>query len=292
MFGRFTRSASATRESLRQSLWFSFLLLLSVLVSACTGTLVKATAYAADGPPDLAILEVFFGLDNALPLTVNVICPGGSGMDGIPVTFTRRVVGTPLPAAFVVTTRSGLTHTPKCVTAAPGGEPLERFTLLMVGDLGDDPGDPPVRLDIVGDLLFEGGANAKGFSSTHVTPLSAGPSLLLALRHAPADLAGSAGSACPSATAQIVLAVWSGGVSDASGAGLGGSAADKFHVTLADAREVSPIALGGTGDHDNYVQLCLADATTPTSVRAEAGLAFDPRGDANAETSAAVTADW
>jgi hypothetical protein len=246
------------------------------------------------GATPASILDVFFGLDHALPATINKVCPGGGGLDGIPVTFSRRVVGPTVAGdAFRVTTMSGAVLTPKCATLTPATDNLERFTVLLVGDLGTEA-DPPVRLEVVGSVPLDGGLDARGLSSTHVTPLLAGPELLLAFPHAPGDLAGAAGAQCPSGTAQIVLVAWMGGVSDASGQALGSTALPSIHVTFAGASgsfQKSPIALGGVGDNDNFVQLCLDETASPVSVQVEAGVAHDPRGDPNPSTTVAVTAD-
>ena len=146
----------------------------------------------------------------------SLLCPEAVGKDGMPVTFSRRVASTNPPAsAFLVTTRSGATHVPLCATLRPATDPSERHTVLLLGQLGDDPGDPPVRLDVVGSVPFASGGDARGLSHP-VTPLSAGPSLLIALRYAPADLQGST---CPAGqTKQILQTTWSGGVSAPGGA--------------------------------------------------------------------------
>ncbi len=58
----------------------------------------------------------------------------------------------------------------------------------------------------------------------------------------------------------------------------------RFVATLADGREVSPIAFGDTTG-DNYLELCLDDATEAVSVRVEAGTVPDASGQLNAATS-------
>ena len=239
------------------------------------------------------ILSAFFGLDNALPATAGVLCPAAVGKDGMPVTFSRRVtLQTPAASAFRITTRSGATHFPLCATLLPAVGSTERNTVLLMGEFGDDPGDPPLTLDIFGSVPLDGGEDAEGLSSP-ITPLAAGPSLVLAIAYASAELPGSS---CPSGpTQQIVQTTWSGGVTAVSGGELADAERLRMHVTLADGdggtHEVTPFAIADVGDHDNYVQLCLDDVATPVSVRVEAGTCVDPRGDLNDATTVAVTRD-
>ena len=125
-------------------------------------------------------------------------------------------------------------------------------------------------------------------SSERVTSLPAGPSGRIAYRYEPTDLAGSS---CPETTRQIVQLTWAGGVTAPMGAELGDAARAAMRVTLAGGGQVSPIALADLGDNDNDTQLCL-DADTPAeSVTVNPGVAADPRGDTNPETSIRVTTD-
>lgn len=242
------------------------------------------------GPtPRAEVLDVFFGLDNALPVTANVLCLGSGGMDGMPVTFSRRIgIDTPEPSAFQVTTRSGAVRTPRCATLRPALGPSKRHTVLLIGDFGDDPGDPPVRLDVRGSVALLNGGDASGLSSERVTPIAAGPSVRLAYRYAPAELVGSS---CPATTRQIVQLTWAGGVTSPMGGELGDAARAGMRVTLAGGAEIFPIALADLGDNDNYTQLCLDTDTPAEFVMVESGLAADPRGDTNPETSIRVTTD-
>jgi hypothetical protein len=239
--------------------------------------------------PGAEILDVFFGLDNALPATANFLCLGGGGMDGMPVTFSRRIgADTPEPSAFRVTTRSGAVRMPRCATLRPALGPSKRHTVLLIGDVGDDPGDPPVRLDVIGSVALLHGGDAMGLSSEHVTPLAAGPSVRIAYRYDPTELVGSS---CPTTTRQIVQLTWAGGVTAPTGDELGDVARTAMRVTLAGGLQVSPIALADLGDNDNYTQLCLDTDTPAESVTVEAGVAADPRGDTNPATSIRVTTD-
>ncbi len=279
-------------SSIRRMAFPAMLLLVSC--GRCTGgSDASDAAVSRDVVPTTTarILDVFFGLDHALPARVLPLCAEGVGLDGIPVTFSARVVPiSPNPSAFRITTRSGATHTPVCTTVRPAADPSERQTVLMMGELGSDPGDPPVRLDIVGSVPLDDGSDARGLSSTHVTPLQAGPSLLLALRYLPGDLAGTA---CPvAATRQIVQVTWNGGVTKPGGGDPSDAERQRMHVRVAagdgGTRDVIPFALADLGDNDNYVQLCLDDDAQPLAVSVEAGTVVDPRGDLNDATSVTV----
>jgi hypothetical protein len=260
----------------------------------CSGPVAMSDAALSldAGPTTTArILDVFFGLDHALPAKVMFICPEALGLDGIPVTFSVRVGPlNPAPTAFRIMTKSGALHTPLCTTVRPAVDPAERHTVLMMGELGRDPSDPPVRLDIVGSVPLADGSDAIGLSSLHVTPLAAGPSLLLALRYLPGDLAGTA---CPAVmTKQIIQVTWSGGVTKPGGGDPGDAERQRMHVSVAAAdggvRDVVPFALADLGDSDNYVQLCLDNDALPLLVSVEAGTLVDPRGDLNDATSVTV----
>jgi hypothetical protein len=107
-----------------------------------------------------------------------------TGLDGIPVTFTRRLAADfPDPSAFRITTRSGAVFTPICATLNPALGASKRHTVLLVGQLGSE-GDPPVRIDIVGSVPLLNGGDAKGLSSDRVTPLERGPELRIGYRYA------------------------------------------------------------------------------------------------------------
>lgn len=277
---------------------FLFRGLLGVLLCAgCRSTaesqpdaqMVSDAQTASDGGSRAQILEVFFGLDNALPLMSNLLCPGAAGMDGMPVTFSRRIgVDNPEASAFRVTTRSGLVRTPRCATLRPALGPSKRHTVLLIGDFGDDPADPPARVEVIGSVPLLNDGDATGLSSDRVTPLSQGPELRIAYRYAPTALAGSS---CPPMTRQIVQLTWAGGVRSSTGGELGDEARARMRVTLSTGVTVTPVALADLGDNDNYTQLCLDTDTPAESVAVEAGVAIDPRGDANPMTSIGVSAD-
>ena len=80
------------------------------------------------------IVNAFLGLDDALPMRAAGLCLAAPGKDGMPVTFTRRVMGVPEPTSFVVTTRSGAQKTPVCATLSPANTAGKRHTVLLVGE--------------------------------------------------------------------------------------------------------------------------------------------------------------
>ncbi len=245
------------------------------LLAGCARPPVPRTALD-DAPA--RIVGAFFGLDHAMPEGSRLLCFGGAGEDGLPVTFSRRVRASELSErAFTVFTRAGVARRPRCATLAPADGPAKRHTVLLVGELGSEPDDPPVRVEITGSLPLDDGADARGLSAP-VIPLADGPTLLLAFAHRSGELR----SDCPASSAQILVVVWAGGVRP--GPALDQEAHRRAYRVTTGAGEVTPFALGDVGDRDNYVHLCLDVAAKATSVAARAGVLVDPRGDANPET--------
>ncbi|MEM9664252.1 MAG: hypothetical protein AAF970_04910 [Bacteroidota bacterium] len=262
------------------SAWGPGLGLLLLLSSACaTPNSPAPPATELDQEPP-RLLNAFFGLDEALPERARLLCRAAPGRDGMPVTFSRRVTSM-APDDFVVITQSGARKTPLCATLRPANEASEGHTVLLIGDLGSAQ-DPPARVDVVGDLLLEADGHARGLT-VDVTPLEAGPTLVLAIAYA----AGMIGSDCPQATRQIVQVTWAGGVQPAQGAAP--DAHRTMYRVLTDSSTVIPTALGDLHDNDNYVHLCLTTPIPASEVRAQAGVLVDPRGDLNPFTSVAVS---
>lgn len=255
------------------------LLLPLALCASCASKTPPATSLD-DQPP--AIVSAFFGLDDALPEGARALCLQAPGLDGMPVTLTRRAAGAINPAAFTITTRSGATHTPRCATTQPADAAAERHTILLIGELGDEPDDPPTSLTITGRLPLDGGADARGLTAP-VIPLAAGPTLSLALSYAPDAI----DTDCPDSTRQLVVAVWSGGVNPAQDR----SEADHLagYTVTTDAGPIQPAALGDLGDNDNYVHLCLNTISTAQSVEFVPGILVDPNDDLNPRTSVRVS---
>lgn len=244
---------------------------------------------ACAGPPrplrlaEPALLSAFFGLDDQMPARAGLLCRGAEGQDGMPVIFSRRVVGRVAPAAFAVHTRSGAVKRPRCATTAPAGDASEGHTVLLIGDLGDDAQDPPLQVRVDGALGLEGGASATGLAVT-VTPLAAGPTLVLAQAHR----SGGIRSQCPRRARALVQVVWAGGVTAASDE----AHRQAYQVELAEGGAVVPFALGDLGDQDNYVHLCLDTDRPLRAVCAAPGVLADPRGDRNPRTCVSVRRDY
>jgi hypothetical protein len=267
--------------------------LLVVLLSACARTQPQAEPHGQPSPqpqPPVTSLDIeaprivnaFFGLDHALPTEAAAMCREAPGKDGLPVTFSRRVVGPIDPVAFTVRLRSGALVQPACATTKPANAPAKDHTVLLIGELGSVAGDPPVVVQVTGHIALSGGADAHGLKAM-VSPLREGPTLALAL----AVPAGTIPSDCPEGVRQIVVAVWAGGVTPSAGADqtthLSG-----YRLTT-ETGPIRPFALGDLGDRDNYVHLCLRTEVRPTSLEFPAGILTDPNGDLNPTTSVPVS---
>lgn len=227
------------------------------------------------------IVEAFFGLDNALPPRARALSRAAPGRDGMPVTFSRRIDGPIDPEVFTVVTKSGDTMHPMDATLRPADEPSKRHTVLLIGEFGDDPHDPPVRVEVTESLKLEGDADAMGMQ-VDVTPLADGPTIALAYLAKPVP--GSA--VYPKGTQQVLVVVWAGGVrplprTTAKAHRLG-------YTVVTTGGLVKPIGVGDLGDNDNYEHLYLETAELPLSVEMAAGLLMDPRDDSNPFTEAAI----
>jgi hypothetical protein len=258
-----------------------------VLLVACDSAPGSMPVTAIDRAPP-RLLSAFFGLDNALPGRTRQICAEAPGADGMPVILSHRVgssatgrVGRVDPTVFEVELGSGERIAPDCAALAPALDPSERHTVLLIGEFGSEE-DPPARVSVVGSIELEDGADARGLSVA-VTPLEAGPELVLAFRYGPDDLETD----CPAATQQVVVVAWAGGVT------LGEGFTEDDHRSMyrveTEAGTVTPDALGDLGDNDNYEHLCLSDAAMPLRVHAAPGVVLDPRGDPNVETTVDVS---
>ncbi|NJM08424.1 hypothetical protein HC891_22975 [Candidatus Gracilibacteria bacterium] len=166
---------------------------------------------------------------------------------------------------------------------------------LLVGEFGSADSDPPVSVEIVGNLRSSDGAlNFKG-AALAITPLAEGPTLILAELvpeeqwkiGAPAGPWGS-GSGCPTQTVQAVRATWAGGITVPGGDEAGDAERALYRVSV-DGREVAPFVLADLGDGDNNHLLCLDVAGTPKAVSFPAGHLVDPNGDLNPDTAVIVT---
>lgn len=235
-----------------------------------------------------ALVSAFFGLDNALPLQANFLCPGASGMDGMPVNFKFPIDGSSLSATdFEVIDSLGSSHTPLCAVLAPANENGENRTVLLIGEFGNANSSPPVEVRIIEDLFTSNSLpgesacaevmNLNGLSTTNVVPLSEGPSIFFAQK-----IEGAI-SDCGSGT-QTIQVAWNGGVTPFIS---GDTESDLFqyYVGYSDSSGILiphvPIAIADTLDNDNYHQLCFATSDTIIKISMMAATVEDPNQDPN-----------
>ncbi|MEO1594904.1 MAG: hypothetical protein AAFS02_06625 [Pseudomonadota bacterium] len=250
------------------------------------------------------LLSAFFGLDDALPqMADRAVCDGAGGKDGMPVIFSQEVDVSTLQAGDLkVVTESGAVGEITCVTLAPADDPGEARTALLVGAYGSAE-DQPVSVEVIGNVLSKDGQlNFRG-AVVDVIELEAGPTLVLAedvpeqewalgKRATRAPLGG--GSGCPKGTAQVIRAVWAGGITKPGNDEVDDNERLRYRVTLRDVngdiRSVVPFALGDLGDGDNNHELCLDVRGAPLEVVFEDGYVTDPRDDLNPLTRVSVSA--
>ncbi len=249
--------------------------LISLALVACSPTPTPPKTALDDQPARM--VSAFFGLDNGIQAFRY------KGADGMPVTFTKRVADLDAlePEAFTVITRSGARVHPVQATTRPANAATKRHSVLLLGEFGNAPDDPPVKVEVTGHLILAGGEDAQGLS-VEVTPLEHGPSLVLAYAVNPEDLPGDV----PPETKQIIVAVWNGGVEPLEGV------SDDMHrlgysLELNNGNSVQPISVGDIGG-DNYEYLYLDTDTTVLHLNMKSGLLMDPRSDANPATSIEV----
>ncbi len=265
------------------------------------GATVMPTAIDASGQSAL-LLSAFFGLDNGLPLGANLICLGASGQDGMPVVLSHTIDPETLqPEDFQIVTRSGVEYTPHCLTLRPASDPGELRTVLLIGEFGNASDDPPVSVHVVDDLLSDGsllgdtGPDPVNFRGTQVpvTPLEAGPSLVLAELVPDSELSiKTRGTACPVGIQQVVRVTWAGGVRLPNRDELGDEERRLYRVTVkrgdGSSDEIAPAELADLGDRDNNHLLCLDTSDPAVSVSFPAGHLVDPNRDLNPDTHIAV----
>jgi hypothetical protein len=249
------------------------------------GTDSETDADSDTVPADASILSAYYGLDE-LPAAVALLCGAeGVGQDGMPVVFSVQLDDDSVsPEVFAVETAAGDIVTPVCATLRPAVEPLELRTVLLAGDFGT-PDAQPRAVEVVGALQDLGGRALQGLRTDTITPLEAGPSLVLAQRFDPATV-GLAGE-CPTDTIQVVQMTWEGGVSGPEGSALHEPQRTAVSVTLDDGSEVTPTALADD-DPDNIVHACLDTSRVPQSISVAAGFFYDPGDDPNPSTSIEV----
>ena len=275
----------------------------AVLLFGFLGLFGSTTWSASNDSPksSASLLSGFFGLDNALPFRANLLCLGGSGLDGMPVVLSRTIEPDSLePEDFQIVTKSGVIHSPHCATLRPAQDPGELRTVLLIGEFGDVDDDPPALVRVVGDIFSDENSSGKRSrvnfrgAQVEVTPLHEGPSLVFAEVVSLSEVAqDTRGSACPDEVSQIVRVVWNGGVRLLNREELGDFERALYEVTVrtkdSSERRINPAALGDLGDGDNNHLLCLKTEDVAVSVRFPAGYLADPNLDLNPDTAVKIT---
>ncbi len=235
-----------------------------------------------------SIVSAFFGLDNAMPLQANFLCPGAQGMDGMPVNFIYPIDASTLSAAdFEVEDSLGNIHIPMCAVLAPANENGENRTVLLIGEFGNAATSPPVEVRVVGDIFtistLSGESacseiiNLNGVSTTNVVPLADGPSLFFAQR-----IDGNLNE-CSSGI-QTIQVAWNGGITPHIS---GDSEADlsQYYIGYSDSSGVLiphiPISIADINDNDNFHQLCFLTSDDIVKISMEANKVEDPNQDPN-----------
>lgn len=253
-----------------------------------------------DKTREVKILTVFFGLDNALNRLSRFLYKNAPGQDGMPVVFSHELDPSTLDASdFEVTTQNGDVFQIEAVTLLPAEEAYELRTMLLIGEYGNHPDNPPVSFNVVGDLMTRTGVNYKG-QSKEVIPLEEGPVLSYAEYFTFDEdypyLESGAGCDCPKeGTQMVVKVVWSGGVRALNGDELGENELDDFTVTMvkgSDTTLVNPFQLADLSDNDNNIDLCLDREGIPIRVQANENIAIDPNDDPNPKTEIDVLSRW
>ena len=166
----------------------------------------------------------------------------------------------------------------------------------MIGDFGSISNQPTeVRID--GHIVSKDQATDFIGSSVAVTPLEAGPTLVLAevvrpdqweLGKESTGLPFGGGTGCPASTQQVVRAVWAGGITKPGGDEVDDTERTAYRVIVMDGDDtkvVTPFAMGDLKDGDNNHELCLDVEVDVVRVEFPKGLMTDPREDLNPETS-------
>ena len=254
---------------------------------------VPAYGWAQDAP---SLLSAFYGLDDSRQIAVRtaLVCQGVSGRDGMPVIFSHEVDPDTLdPEDFRVIRASGDMGAVGCVTLRPADEIGELRTALVVGEYGSAE-DPPVSVDIVGDVMsLDGKRNFKG-STADVIPLAEGPTIVLAEDVPPNYWSLGEEGDCPRPGLRtIVRAVWAGGITKPGGDEIDETEIALYRVALrrpdGTVIDVAPMAVGDLEDNDNNHELCIDVEGTPLSVSFPAGFLTDPNEDLNPDTGIVVS---
>lgn len=307
------------RKRLRSPLFLGIATIIALaILNSCVITAVAASTllnkskrdpqqlYISDTIPEMdkkrqtEILSAFFGLDNGLNKRTKVIYKEAPGKDGMPLVFSHELDPESLEGAdFAVTTRDGSVHVVEAASLLPANEEFELRTVLLIGEYGNHPDNPPVSVSVVGDLRARTGQNFKG-EKCSVIPLDSGPVLSYAEYFTIDEnypyVAKGDGCDCPKEeTTTVVKAVWSGGVRAVNGKELGDDEKDDFRIALvngSDTNLVSPFQLADLDDNDNNIDLCLNQPGTPIRLSVREAIAIDPNNDQNPATEIGIVSRW
>ena len=257
---------------------YGFVGFIALTIAGCSPGPTPPRTDLDDQPARMA--SAFFGLDNAIQALRY------KGADGMPVTLSKRVADPDSlePEMFTVISRSGKRVHPLRVTTRPADETSKRHSVLLIGEFGNEPDDPPVKVKVTGQLILAGGDNAQGLS-VDVTPLNDGPSLVLAYAVSPEDIPDDD---VPPETKQVIVAIWNGGVTPMEGVSAENHRLG-YSFETENGSTVQPIGVGDIGG-DNYEYLYLDTEETALRVNIKSGLLMDPRGDVNPATSVEIAA--
>ncbi|MDT0605957.1 hypothetical protein [Croceitalea rosinachiae] len=262
--------------------------------------ILSTTIPEIDKKREPKILTAFFGLDNALNQRSRLLYKDAPDQDGMPLVFSHELDPSTLESSdFQVTTQSGQVFQVEYATLLPANEEFELRTVLLIGEYGNHPDNPPVSVTIIGDLMSRTGFNFKG-QTIKVIPLEEGPILSYA-EYFTFDqdypyIEEGRGCDCPLEETQLVVkAVWSGGVRATNGDELGLNELNDFEVTLvqeADTLIVTPFLFADLEDNDNNIDLCLIESGTPLKLKVNKNVTIDPRGDKNPKTQIEIKSRW
>jgi hypothetical protein len=246
------------------------------------------------------MLTAFFGLDNALPQQSRLLYRNAPRQDGMPIVFSHEIDPNSLEGSdFEVITQNGTFLPVEFATLLPANEAFELRTVLLIGEFGNSPENPPISIKIVDDLMSRTGHNFKG-ESIPVIPLAEGPVLSYAEYFKFTEdypyVAEGRGCDCPKEdTKTVIKAVWSGGVRALNGEELGNNELKNFLITLVhenDTLQVTPFKIADVNDNDNNTDLCIKEPGIPIRVTVAKNTAIDPRGDANNTTVMNIVSRW
>jgi hypothetical protein len=253
-----------------------------------------------DKTREVKILTAFFGLDNGLTRRANIIYRKAYGKDGMPLVFSHELdPGSIEGADFEVTTKQGDIFLVEAASLLPANEEFELRTVLLIGEYGSYPGNQPVSVKVIGDLVTRTGHNYKG-KTVDVIPLEEGPVLSYAeyfvIDQDYPYVRKGRGCDCPKdETKMVVKAVWSGGVRATNGNELGENELKNFRVTLVRGTEkiiVTPFLLADLSDNDNNIDICLKEDGVPILIEVNENTAIDPNNDKNPKTKATILSRW